>query len=242
MLDDTATVRLRIVGNTLDGIGSNGIGVRNDLLAPGHLEIDIVGNVISHTDGPAIRLTRLDPGTMTVRNGWNAFWKNASGIGLGNGTVGPGTIKRDPRYVKAAANNFRLRADSPLIDAGQACTPGGLARLDAATRARWAGRQVDIGAYERGAGSSMGEVTVGDGGSDTLTGTAGRDILCGLGGKDRLTGRGGPDLLDGGPANDVLCARDGTGGDVVLGGTGSDAAKRDPGDVASSVETSSAAC
>jgi hypothetical protein len=242
-LDETATVRLRIVGNTLDGIRSNGIGVRNDLVAPGHLVIDIVGNVVSHADGLGIRLDRQNPGTMTVRNGWNAFWKNDGGLALGGGKVGPGTItKRDPRYVNAGANDFRLRADSPLIDAGQACTPGGLARLDKAGRARWAGRQVDIGAYERGAGASMGEIRMGDGGPDTLVGTAGRDILCGLGGKDRLTGRGGPDLLDGGAANDVLCAKDGSGSDVVLGGPGSDAARRDAGDVISSVESSAAAC
>jgi hypothetical protein len=40
----------------------------------------------------------------------------------------------------------------------------------------------------------------------------------------------------------MSCAKDGTGGDVVLGGPGSDAAKRDPGDRTSSVESSAAAC
>lgn len=244
VLDDTAEVHLRIAGNTLDGIGSFGIAVRNDLVAPGHLDIDLVGNVVSHAQGGGIRLDRLNPGTMTVHAGWNAFFKSGPSS-YGGGKAGPGVISgKDPRYVKASANDFRLRPDSPLIDAGQACSrsPAGIARLDRAAKARWAGKQVDIGAYERGAGSKMGVVKVGDGGPDTLIGTSGRDILCGLGGKDRLTGGGGPDLLDGGTANDVLCAKDGSGGDIVLGGPGSDKARRDAGDAASGVESFTASC
>lgn len=243
VLDDTVSARLRIAGNTIDGVGSNGIYVRDDLVAPGHVDIDVVGNVISHVLGSGIRIDPQNPGTATVRAGWNAFYKTTGANGYGGGSAGPGVITgKDPRYVKPSANDFRLQAGSPLIDAGQACSPAGIARLDRAGKARWAGRGVDIGAYERGATPQMGVVKLGDGGPDTLTGTSGRDILCGLGGQDRLTGGGGPDLSDGGAANDVLCARDGSGGDVLLGGPGSDKARRDTGDSATSVESFSASC
>lgn len=59
-----------------------------------------------------------------------------------------GTIDADPRFVDAAHGNFRLAADSPLVDAGTDAPAGGASAFDLDGGARVLGAHVDIGAYE----------------------------------------------------------------------------------------------
>jgi len=59
-----------------------------------------------------------------------------------------GTIDADPRFVDAAHGNYRLAADSPLIDAGTDAPAGGAAAFDLDGVARIRGAHIDIGAYE----------------------------------------------------------------------------------------------
>ena len=86
-------------------------------------------------------------------------WSGATGI------AGKGSIGGDPRFVDAAGLNLRLLAGSPCIDAGNdgfypaattdppAGTGGGHVpgAADMDGNCRFAGRSVDIGAYEFGA-------------------------------------------------------------------------------------------
>jgi hypothetical protein len=54
----------------------------------------------------------------------------------------------DPRFVDPTARDYRLRADSPAIDAGNDHPPGGLGPLDVDRNPRIQGGRVDIGAHE----------------------------------------------------------------------------------------------
>lgn len=67
----------------------------------------------------------------------------------GTAVAESGTKHVDPQY--AGPGDFRLRATSPLIDAGVANPTGGLSSIDLDGAARVAGARVDIGAYEHAA-------------------------------------------------------------------------------------------
>lgn len=57
---------------------------------------------------------------------------------------------------------------------------------------------------------------------DTLVGTGRSDVICGHRGDDLIIGGGGRDVLRGGKGSDVLNARDGQGGDWLIGANGLD--------------------
>ena len=212
-----------IVGNTIELSQTDGIQQRNMLTGVGRLTLDVYDNIISHTDFFAIRLDTGDPGTFRFRGGYNARYQTL-GLDLDGQSAGSGNRSVNPRYVNRAAGDLRLRADSPLIDKGLVCTPGGISIREAAGRHRLKGGSVDIGAYERDAGSVSGVVRLGTSGPNTLTGTTGKDILCGFGG------------------NDTLCAKDGKRGDYADGGSGRDKARSDSGDIRRSIEVSGGSC
>jgi hypothetical protein len=71
---------------------------------------------------------------------------NLIGPSLGSGIAGERPVTADPMFVDAAKFDFRLRANSPAIDAGK----GGpnLGKNDCWGNPRVAGRAVDIGAFE----------------------------------------------------------------------------------------------
>jgi hypothetical protein len=62
-----------------------------------------------------------------------------------------GRIEADPRFVDAAQGDYRLAADSPLIDAGTDTPAGGVAGFDLDGVTRIEGAHIDVGAYERAA-------------------------------------------------------------------------------------------
>jgi hypothetical protein len=69
-----------------------------------------------------------------------------------------GTIAADPRFVDAASGDYRLAADSPLIDAGTDTPAGGVAEFDLDGVTRIGGAHIDIGAYEFEAPVSVEEI------------------------------------------------------------------------------------
>ena len=60
--------------------------------------------------------------------------------------VGPGNIMKDPRFVDPDAGDFRLRPDSPCIDAGLSGYASGATDLAGGARIRGVG--IDIGCFE----------------------------------------------------------------------------------------------
>ena len=100
----------------------------------------------------------------------NIFWSNATGAGefdinlsgqlthatlvnndiqtaTGTAKSATGTLQVDPQFV--GADDFRLAASSPLIDAGVDIVPGGLASVDLDGSPRIDAEAIDLGAYVR---------------------------------------------------------------------------------------------
>jgi Ca2+-binding RTX toxin-like protein len=246
---------VNVIGNTIDNSATEAIQQRNSFTT-GRLVLNVFNNIFSHNDVRAIDLESGQPGSLVFRAGFNDYFANGNPNRLDGQSEGTGNLTVDPRYADLSTKNFRLSSNSPLINAGFTCSPGGVANPDAAGKHRLSGRAVDLGAYENGGGTITGIVLLGTSGADALNGTSGRDILCGYNGADLLKGGGGPDFVDGGDGpdkviggpgvdlvlghsgDDILCTRDGTSGDVADGGSGSDRAETDGGDTRISVEGS----
>ena len=254
---DTSTMNVNFVGNTLQGVRSSDIGVRNSLLAGGSAWLNVYNNIFAHATDAAIYLDDSESivSRLAYHAGNNDEFNNGLPDFLDGRSAGSGNLAVNPNLVSPSTGNLHLKSSSPLIDKGQVCSPGGVAISDAAGNNRVFGASMDLGAYERGASAPTGQVFIGGSGTDTITGTSGGDIICGMGGNDVLNGGGGNDFIDGGSGSDkvtggpgadwlyggaggdTLCAKDGTGGnDHVNGGAGTDGYQIDSGDSAVQVE------
>jgi hypothetical protein len=140
------TVGVRLRHNTLTGLGT---AVRVAPRAPlpptlGAVSGELVGNLIaSNATGVS-----LAPSAAAITNRNNLLHANGANPGF---TAGPGTVNADPRFDPSAT--FRLRADSPAIDAGviDAITSGfPTLPLDADGHRRLKGPRPDLGAFEYG--------------------------------------------------------------------------------------------
>lgn len=222
--------------------GGNGPGSGIDLYRSPHskLQVNMYDNIAALGQGPGVEIGPSDR-PPSVSAGRNVTWGNTE-PNEWSGVDHSDHLSVDPRFVDVDARDFRLRADSPLIDEGVVCAPGGLGVLDVTGAGRMAGTSVDIGAYERGSSSQPeGVAIMGTAGADLLTGTAGQDFLCGFGDVDELRGLAGNDYLNGGKApddmvyggggEDVLVTKDGWAGDLADGAKGSDVCRTDPGDI-----------
>ena len=250
----TVHADVNLVGNTVERSGVDGLQQRNSLAAGGQLALDMFNNTFSHAAAFGVRLTPGLAGTLAFRAGFNNYFANAFGNGFAGLPKGPGNLAVDPKFVDRANGNLKLTSTSGLLNKGQVCSPGGVANPEAANRHRVSGASVDIGAYERGAGTINGVVILGTNATNSQNGSPGADILCGYGGADTQNGMGGNDFMDGGDAgdfqvggggadrmlgglgNDTLCANDGKGIDFLNGGKGDDGFRADSGDTRTSVE------
>jgi hypothetical protein len=254
-VNDPATDDVNVVGNTFDH-AVTGVFIQTLTTAGGHYSLDLFNNVISHPTAQGVTIDSFNnPTEFTLRAGSNDYYALGQPNNFNGYPSGTSNLTVAPKYVAPATGDLRLKSTSPLINKGVVCSPGGVAKLDAAGNFRLAGPTVDMGAYERGAGPPTGIVFVGSPDGDSKSGTAGADILCGYGGADFLNGKGGNDYVGGGGASDIvkggsgadrlfggasgdtLCARDGvSGNDRLNGGSGTDDYRADSGDVRVSVE------
>jgi Ca2+-binding RTX toxin-like protein len=242
---DGGTLNVRLLNNTVANLSLSGFarGLDARPSAGATLNVALFGNTFSGT-AKGMNVASAG-GTVTGTGDRNNSFGNTNPDDVGSLDLGT-TFALDPKFANPAAGNYRLGKGSPLANRGASCVPGGpLPRSDAAGKFRFAGRGVDIGAYERGSslpGTVSGRSRNGTAGDNVLKGTAGVDVLCGLDGNDRLEGLGGRDFLFGGAGADrlfgggepdLLDVRDGVGGnDRVNGGAGKDACLRDAGDIA----------
>jgi hypothetical protein len=206
-----------VIGNTVVRARTNAFYVRNDVTT-GAVSLNVFDNILARSLR-GVYLESSDPSTLTVRAGYNGFHRNQDENIWEEASPGPGNLEAHPGFVDLTNGNLRLLADSPFVDAGKVCVPGGPAMTEAGGLARLAGDTVDIGAHERRADLPTGIAQIGGGGSDLVPGTDGADILCGFGG-DELYGYEGDDYLDGGSGQDVIFASAGV--DHLYGGKGDD--------------------
>jgi len=156
---------LTIVGSGGDdsvGVISNALGV-----APSNCPVTnlvLRNSIVRGFDTDLMRsATTISCSTAVARLNlaWNVF-RPLSVAESGDGviTTGKGNLNANPRFVKPANGNYRLKASSPLIDRGQPGKPGqGESKVDLDGRNRVldgdgkAGKRRDIGAFERKAAS-----------------------------------------------------------------------------------------
>lgn len=247
-----ALARQNIVNNTIVNY-QNGPGIDVESTGGAALTVKVFNNVIVDADGGAFDYPITTAGLKIETRNNNVTNSPASDTG---GYPPTRTTSFTPRFVDAAADDYRLKATSGLIGRAIVCQPGGLPRADAAKRFRLAGVAPDLGAFERGAGPvPPGRNIFGTNGANTLRGTGGVDIMCGFGAKDAIRGRGSGDWASGGSGNDrmfggggrdtlfanggradrlfgggkpdVLITRDGRGGDLADGDAGNDTCRTD---------------
>ena len=117
--------RLTIVGSTPSGtetIGSGAYAEGAGMSAGVHLRDSVINGI-----GVPIARTGDNCATASIATDRSAYPNSVAPPSLFD--VGPGSLVEhnrlnvSPRFIDGAAGNFRLAADSPLIDAG---TPGGL--------------------------------------------------------------------------------------------------------------------
>lgn len=119
--------------------------VRGIQLGPDTLDAVVYHNVVYANRGHGLFVS---PGSVNARIHNNIIWQNAGADYLNTGRKTINThnlIGLDPGFLDANAGNFRLRANSPAIDAG---TLLGSITTDIAGARRWQGDAPDIGAYE----------------------------------------------------------------------------------------------
>lgn len=141
-VDGEIPVAAKVNGNTLDSIGSTGISLVT--VRGADLDVALRNNTVSNAEGAGFASARFEPSSLAIDDAGNNSFNNGF-----NDTI-PGFTRTflDPLFEHAAAGNYGLRFDSPLVDAGAPVDGIGPADRDAADKPRIAGRRIDVGAFE----------------------------------------------------------------------------------------------
>lgn len=149
----TVTGVINIINNTVDNLLVSSGGIR--VGAPGatnQLTVNLFNNIVTRASESGFE---IDPiiSQLTVNAGFNASYGNATPDDFGGYTAGT-VLALDPLYVNPSGGNYRLRPESPLINAGTSSVPNGIGSTDAAGDPRVVGPAPDLGAYEAATGAS----------------------------------------------------------------------------------------
>jgi len=136
-----------VTNNTIVGSEESASGLLAVMQGTGDLTLNIYNNTLSRNAGSGFRLSGDGTGQLSINAGTNNSFDNGFADSFLN--IDPFTsMSFDPLFVDESADNFRLRANSPLIDSGTDEPTGGTAELDADGDFRRSGGAIDIGAYE----------------------------------------------------------------------------------------------
>ena len=166
----TATATVDVVNNTVDNmlVASDCYRVTAPS-ATNQVTVNLFNNIATRASQSGFSIDDAVP-QLTVTGGFNASYDNADEDSLGGYPLGT-MLAANPRYENASGGDYRLRVDSPLINAGTASPPGGIGSLDAGDGPRLVGPAPDLGAYESAAGASTTTTTVAGGATTTTTTT-----------------------------------------------------------------------
>jgi hypothetical protein len=164
----TATAVVAVVNNTVDDMlsASDCYGVRAPS-ATNQVTVNFFNNIATRASQAGFAIDDAVP-QLTVTGGFNVSYDNADEDDFGGYSFGT-MLAMEPRYENAPGGVYRLRDDSPLINAGTASAPGGVGSLDAAGGPRLVGPAPDLGAYESPAGANTTTTTVVAGTTTTTT-------------------------------------------------------------------------
>jgi|GEM_PF-6155457 len=180
----TADLSVNIKNNTINNIadvGFQGQGIYFSRSDTSKIQASIFNNIFSNLTNYAFWIqTGFPDASLIIDDGNNDFFNLELGVvNDADFTPDASNLTLDPLYQDAAAQDFRLAADSQLIDAGNDSPLGGLPDVDVVNQARLVGAHVDIGAFETKADLSLAitvdatSVVVGDDITYTLTATNG---------------------------------------------------------------------
>jgi hypothetical protein len=120
---------------TIVGGGQNSQGALAYAANPNALQVSTIQLTNSIIRGPQTSLSVMagnngaqgGPSTATITASYSN-WSSKSETSMANGSAhvvqGAGNVNLDPRFVDAAGGNYRLKAGSPLVDAGDAIAGG----------------------------------------------------------------------------------------------------------------------
>src|SRR5262249_28484479 len=152
---------LNLVGNSVAAEADDDVQIRNMLQTTGQVTYNLFNNIFGKSRDDAIDLSTDDASTQTFRAGHNdEFGARKAADLAGGANPGWNNSPLHPAFANLGKGNRALQSDSPVIDRGIVCSPGGVADPDAAGHHRLAGPSVDLGAYEHGARKPTGVVFV----------------------------------------------------------------------------------
>lgn len=141
----TGDAMLTVTNNTI--VDNDAPGLLAVLDGSGDLTLNVYNNHLSANAGGGFWLSNFSTGPVSLNGGTNNSYANGFADLFQN--IAPLTPTAfDPSFVDASASDFRLRADSPLIDAGTDAPAGGTTTIDAESDSRISGAAIDVGAYE----------------------------------------------------------------------------------------------
>ncbi|MGK7296247.1 MAG: choice-of-anchor Q domain-containing protein [Candidatus Wenzhouxiangella sp. M2_3B_020] len=141
----TGEATFSITNNTITATQARAQGLLAVLQGTGYLTLNLYNNNLSRNGGSGFSLNSDGGGQLSINaDGNNSFDNDDSFLNVE--PIAPTGF--DPLFVDEATHDYRLRADSPLIDIGIDDPIGGTTELDAEGDFRRSGAAIDIGAYE----------------------------------------------------------------------------------------------
>lgn len=141
LLDSVEFINNTVYGNAGTQVG--GVSARMRFTG---FTLSLINNIIVGNSGPIADLQVVDEATSTANVFNNDFDGNSAMIDASILNAEDNLDAVDPRFVNAAVGDYRLEANSPLVDAGLDVV--NLPQTDFFGNDRVSGAAVDIGAYE----------------------------------------------------------------------------------------------
>jgi hypothetical protein len=141
----TGEATFTATNNTIAATEARAAGLLAVLQGTGQLTLNLYNNNLSRNGGAGFSLNNSVTGQLLINADANNSFDNFDSF-LNVEPLAPTDL--DPLFVDEAAHDYRLRADSPLIDSGIDDPIGGTAKVDAEGDFRRSGAAIDIGAYE----------------------------------------------------------------------------------------------